>query len=163
VTLPIETFVSALFAKPFGFNLVHFKDITHDKDAPPHLWVLISISDNQHILLSIVTTQMSKLERKYMADDEEKALESLVPLSDSDLSKISKRCVINCNATVLLSVQQLLEKIDKTYCNPRSKNYFDFVHYDEDFDSELKSRIIDAICDSPYVLPEVKDCIDRLR
>jgi hypothetical protein len=160
---PIDDIVSALCAKPADFNLIHFKDTTHEKKAPPHFWVSISMGDDQHILLSIVTTQMSKLEQKYTIEDEEKALDSLVPLSGSDLKQIKKPCVINCNETTLLSTQKLIERIDTTFCSPKSKNCFDFVHRDNDFNPELKDKIIQAIYNSPYILPEVKNCIDRLR
>jgi hypothetical protein len=162
VNLPIEASVATLCAKKCNFNLIRFKDKTHDKSAPPHFWVSISVNNDQRILLSIVTTQMSKLEQRYMADDEEKALESLVPLSGSDMKAITKPCVINCNETVLLSLQQLLERIDPTYCNPKSKTPFEFTHYDEDFNSELKAKIIHAIYSSPYVIPEVIACIAEL-
>jgi hypothetical protein len=163
MNLPIEKVVSILCAKPADFTLVHFRDTTHEKNAPAHFWVSISMGSDQHILLSIVTTQMSKLEQRYVAEEEEKALDSLVPLSGSDFKEIKKPCVINCNETMLLSTQKLLERIDTTFCSPISKNCFDFIHYDKDFDSELKNRIIHAIYNSPYILPEVKNCIDELQ
>jgi hypothetical protein len=77
--IPLGVVVSTLYTKPGDFNLIHFKDAAHDMDAPAHFWVTISAGRNWHVLLSMVTTQMSKLEKIYRRDDDngEKALDSL--------------------------------------------------------------------------------------
>jgi hypothetical protein len=163
LNLPLETITSAISAKPANFNMIHFRDAAHDKKAAAHFWVTISVGDNQHMLLSIITSQMSKLEKRYIAEGEEKALDSLVPLSNSDFKELAKPCVINCNETTLLSTKQLIDRIDTAYCSAKSKNCVDFIHYDKDFNFELKIRIIQAINDSPNIRPEVKENIAKIQ
>jgi hypothetical protein len=158
---PLETAVSKLCAENAGFNLVHFRDATHGKNAPAHFWVSISAGNDRHMLLSIVTTQMAKLEKKYR-NDKEGALDCIVPLSNSDLTAIETNCVINCNAAMLLTTRELVAKIDTAYYSAASKHNFDFIHNDKDFDVELKNRIISAIRNSPKVTLDVKECADKL-
>jgi len=162
MNLPLETIVSGLCAKNAGFNLVHFRDATHSKNAPAHFWVSISVDNDRHLLLSIVTTQMARLEREYIRQNIESALDCLVPLSNSDLNAITTNCVIDCNATMLLTTLELVAKIDTTYYSAASKHNFDFIHNDKDFDVELKKRIISAIRNSPKVTLDVKECADKL-
>lgn len=163
MNLSLETIASALSGKAADFNMIHFRDISHDKGAPAHFWVTISTGDNQYMLLSIVTSQMSRLEKRYTAEGEEKALDSLVPLSISDFNGIAKPCVINCNETTLLSAKQLIDRIDKAYCSAKSKSCIEFIHCDRDFNSELKNRIVRAISDSPSVRPEVRENIIKIQ
>ena len=164
--MSLENAVSELRAKPAEFNLIHFRDVTHGQGAPPHYWVAISIGNNQHILLSIVTSQMQKLAHRYLNYDEkeqELALNSLVPLSNSDFRGIARQCVINCNDTVCLSALQLIKKIDTTFCSKISERSFDLIHSDKDFSYELKEKIIQAIHNSPVAKLEVKKYVDEIR
>ena len=158
----LETLISKLCAKNAGFCLVHFRDVTHGENAPGHFWVSISAGNDRHLLLSIVTTQMAKLERRYLQENIESALDCLVPLSNSDFDEIKKPCIINCNTTMFLTTQELVERVDTTYHSAASKRNFDFIHNDEDFDHELKVRILSAIRNSPVIMPEVKKCMDKL-
>jgi len=160
----LETLVYRLSSEKAGFNLVHFRDVTHINTAKAHFWVSISLCDGEHILLSMVTTGMSRLERLYREDEDsgERALDSLVPLSNEDLSVISEGCVINCNETRCLSSQELIAIIDTEYHSPITGREFDRVHLDNEFSPELKEKIIQAIVNSPYVKPDVKEAVSNL-
>jgi len=160
-----EKLLSALCETPADFNLVHFRDVAHRENAPAHYWVSISMGDGQYMLLSMVTSQMQNLDRWYTSirpDEAEALLNSLVPLSKSDLRSISKDSVINCNDTVCLSKQELIRKIDTTYVS-RTQNCFDVIHKDKDFSFDLKGRIIRAISESPDIRKEVKENIAKIK
>lgn len=158
---PSEKILSALCNTPADFNLVHFRDSVHGGNAPAHYWVTVSAGDGKCMLLSMVTSQIQNLDRWYASvrpEEAEALLNSLVPLSKSDLGAINKDCVVNCNDTVLLSKQELIKRIDTAYVS-RSRSCFDIIHKDEDFAFDLKDRIIKAIIGSPDIRPEVKESI----
>lgn len=162
---PSEKILSALCDTIAEFNLIHFRDAAHGESAPAHYWVSVSMGDGQCMLLSMVTSQIQNLDRRYASvrpDKAEALLNSLVPLSKSDLSAINKDSVVNCNDAVFLSKRELIKKIDAAYVS-RSQSCFDIIHRDMDFGFDLKNRIIQAISDSPDIKPEVKENIAKIR
>ncbi len=160
--IPLETLIKPLFNGTSGFNIIHFRSLDHSVDSGGHFWVTISTGDGISILISIITKQMQKLEKRYRGCFNERAMNSLVPVSNDDFSSISIGCVINCNETRLVNLAELCRMIDRNYSSSKTYNCFDIVHFDQDFERELKEKIIQAIRSSPIVKPSVTSALNSL-
>jgi len=98
--LPLRVVVGNLSHPNAGFTVCHFKDTKHSPDAPAHFHIVISLNDNESIVLCIVTSQMQKLARYYRdAMNNESCFDSMIPLDKSVfgfLSRTSARLLVLC-------------------------------------------------------------------
>lgn len=161
--LPPDFVIDTLCSDSPEFKIIHFKDKNFKKTDPAHFYVVISLGDEKYMLVSIITSQMENLSRYYLKIDEEEALNSLVLISDEDFSALNKRCVINCNNTQLMSKNELLDIIDQDYEGIHNSNPISCVHWDYDFTTELKIKILDAIENSPIVKESAKESATTIK
>ena len=89
----------------------------------------------------------------------EKALDSLVPLSPSDFNAIKKACVVNCNNTELISTKDLVRRVSGS----KNPDIFSCRHFNSEFTLDLKTNIIKAIDDSPIVKPVIKQELAKVK
>lgn len=157
--IDLNVITKTLCSETAGFNLIHFKDVQHLKEVGAHYWVTISLGDDKYMLISMVTSQMQKLERVYKFNNQEKAINCLVPVSRNEFPAIGKGCVVNCNETLLLTKEELILKIDTNYSSRITSNCLDCIHYDYEFEDDFKRKIIKAIENSPLVKGEVKKAL----
>jgi hypothetical protein len=150
--LPLRVLVSNLSHPHAGFTVCHFKDTKHAPDAPAHFHIVLSLSDNESIVLCIVTSQMQKLARHYQAATENDAcLNSMVPLDNSVFGFLDRGCVVDCNQAELLVITELEKRIDQKY-----EPAFKIMAHDGQFKGDIKKKIVDGILNSPVVKGIVK-------
>jgi len=126
--------------------VVHFKDVTHDRAAPPHWFLTIPINPGALFLLCIITSQVEK-RLHYYHKMNPKAAQSLVRLEARRFPFLPKESLIDCNATELLSIEELEKKVNRE----RGLNI-----EAQQIPSDLKKRIKAAIIISPLVSPAIK-------
>lgn len=161
--VPPNVVINTLCGNTPRFNLIHFKDKTFKKTDPAHFYVTISLGDEKYLLITIITSQMENLYRYYIKNDDEDALNCLLPVSNIDFSVLTKKCVINCNNTQLLSKSELLNIIDKEYEGVCNKECISCFHFDYDFPIDLKVKILDGIEASPIVKDNTKEYVAILK
>jgi hypothetical protein len=150
--LPLRVLVGNLSHPCAGFTVCHFKDTKHTPDAPAHFHIVISLSDNESIVLCIITSQMQKLARYYQAATESDAcLDSMVPLDNSVFGFLDRGCVVDCNQAELLTIIDLEKRIDQKY-----EPAFKIMANDRQFDGDIKLKIVNGIINSPVVKGIVK-------
>jgi hypothetical protein len=150
--LPLRALVGNLSHPCAGFTACHFKDTKHTPDAPAHFHIIISLNDNESIVLCIVTSQMQKLARYYQAAMESDAcLDSMVPLDSSDFGFLDRGCVVDCNQAELLPIIELEKRIDQKY-----EPAFKIMAHDGQFKGDIKQKIVKGILNSPVVKGIVK-------
>lgn len=126
--------------------VLHFKDVTHDRAAPPHWFLTIPINPGALFLLCIITSQVEKRLHYYQKINP-KAAQSLVRLEARRFSFLSKESLIDCNATELLSIEELEKRVNRE----RGLNI-----EPQQIPSELKKRIKTGLINSPLVSPAIK-------
>lgn len=155
--IPLKTIITQLFDKKAGFNVVHFKAL--DNDNTPHLkahfFITIALPDEHNIILNMITTQYQKLAIKHCANYLPNFSECFIPLDKEDFSCLTKNCIINCNEAKLLDKTSFEKKIHKENIN----HPLTIKHCDNEFESGLKKRIIEAIEKSPTVRLDIKKYI----
>ena len=126
--------------------VLHFKDVTHDRAAPPHWFLTIPVNPGALFLLCIITSQVEKRAYYYQKINP-RAAQSLVRLEAHRFPFLSKENIIDCNVTELLSIEELEKKVNRE----RGLNI-----EAQQMPSELKKRIKSAIINSPLVSPIIK-------
>ena len=132
-----------------GFCVCHFKNTTHDPEAPPHYHITVPINDDSSLLLCIVTSQVEN-KAWYYHKTNETAASCLVRVSKHELPFIKKESVIDCNQPMLIHKNKFGKIID-----PDHK--FEVVI--RNIPKEIKEKIVKAIKDSPIVKPFIKKLI----
>jgi len=126
--------------------VLYFKDVTHDRAAPPHWFLTIPVNPGALFLLCIITSQVEKRAYYYQKINP-KAAQSLVRLEARRFPFLLKESLIDCNAIELLSIEELEKKVNRE----RGLNI-----EAQQIPSELKKRIKSAIINSPLVSPIIK-------
>lgn len=126
--------------------VLHFKDATHDRAAPPYWFLTIPVNPGALFLLCIITSQVEKRAYYYQKINP-KAAQSLVRLEARRFPFLLKESLIDCNAIELLSIEELEKKVNRE----RGLNI-----EAQQIPSELKKRIKSAIINSPLVSPIIK-------
>jgi len=135
------------------FSVIYFKDKRHDPNAPAHNYITVPVKDDSCLLLCIITSQISKREEYYgIKVANKKALSSLVYVDSNDLPILTKRSVIDCNQAEFIRKKDLIEKIiDDSTIETKLKV--------SNIPDKLKKEIIEAINNSPFVKPYIKEMI----
>ncbi len=128
------------------WRVLHFKDVTHDRAAPPHWFLTIPLNPGALFLLCIITSQVEKRAYYYQKINP-KAAQSLVRLEALRFPFLLKESLIDCNATELLSIEELEKRVN----HEKGLNI-----ETQQIPSELKQRIKSAIINSPLVSPATK-------
>jgi hypothetical protein len=128
------------------WRVLRFKDVTHDRAAPPHWFLTIPLNPGSLFLLCIITSQVEKRAYYYQKINP-KAAQSLVRLEARGFPFLLKESLIDCNATELLSIEELEKRVN----HERGLNI-----ETQEIPSELKQRIKSAIINSPLVSPIIK-------
>lgn len=126
--------------------VLHFKDFTHDRAAPPHWFLTIPVNPGTLFLLCIITSQVEKRAYFYQKINP-KAARSLVRIEARSFPFLTKESLIDCNATELLSIEELEKRVNR-------ERGLDVES--QQIPSELKKRIKSAIINSPLVSPAIK-------
>ncbi len=126
--------------------VLHFKDVTHDRAAPPHWFLTIPVNPGALFLLCIITSQVEKRLHYYQKINP-KAAQSLVRLEARRFSFLPKESLINCNAAELLSVEELEKRVNREQGLKIEA---------QQIPSDLKKRINAGIINSPLVSPAIK-------
>ena len=149
IQFPLSTKIDTL--KASGFSLIRFKHVKHVSSHDPHYFIVVPNSQaSTHIVISVITSRIEKLNSYYMRTNKPQAVDSLVWINNQDFSFLNTDgCVINCNDTDLYTYKEFEGKID----NPEE---FEIKARDEAFSPDLKQKIIAAIKNSPIVLPRIR-------
>jgi hypothetical protein len=126
--------------------VVHFKDVTHDRAAPPHWFLTIPINPGALFLLCIITSQVEKRAYFYQKINP-KAARSLVRIEARSFPFLPKESPINCNAAELLSIEELEKRVNQEK---------GLKIEGQQIPADLKKRIKAAIINSPLVSPAIK-------
>ncbi len=126
--------------------VLHFKDTTHERAAPPHWFLTIPINPGTLFLLCIITSPVEKRAYYYQKINP-KAAQSLVRLEARSFPFLTKESLIDCNATELLSIEELEKRVNR-------ERGLDVES--QQIPSELKKRIKTAIVNSALVSPALK-------
>lgn len=133
----------------FDSNMLYlFKNIDHEENAPSHYHVALKVSDNQYILLLMLTSQVEKRQRRYEIMNNEKAKGSVVVVDNESITFLEKQSCIDCNDVKLYTAEELSAKIDG-----------DLKFQGTDIDKALRPNLVAAIKNSPLVKPRIKKLI----
>lgn len=124
----------------------YFENIQHTGEIKPHYNIVIPITENKSILFCLITSKVEKIKRFY-ANKQEK--NSLIELSNKDLSCLTKNSIINCNVPKLVSKEELCRV---------TRNFKEIKNVQ--ISRQLKDRIQIAILESPVVEQIIKILID---
>jgi hypothetical protein len=149
--LPLDFVIKTYSNSNSGFNISHFKNTQHDKSAPAHFHITISLKNEMSLVVCMITSQMQRLERIYRSTEPD-AIDCLIPLDSTVFPFITKSCVINCNEAKLLTSKEFAQIIDRTHGIEAKAG-------DNDIDLELKENIIKAIYRSPLVHENSKNAL----
>ncbi len=130
----------------FDTNLLYlFKNVTHGEDAKEHFHVALKVSDDQYIVLLMITSQVEKRLNYYERISNQSAKESLIIVNDELVTCLDRQSCIDCNRPDLYTREELSAKID---------GELKFVA--TDIESSLRTTLVDAIQRSPLVRPNIK-------
>ncbi|RUT51006.1 hypothetical protein [Campylobacter fetus] len=132
---------------PFEYTL-YFRDVdtsgrVFDK---PHYYIILPTITNELIVLSMITSQVEKVLKKYENIDQD----TLVILSKEDIPDIltKEKSIIDCNIVKVTTLQELYRKMDlKIFKAHISK--------------ELIEKIYNGIQKSPVVKTKIKKNITK--
>jgi hypothetical protein len=126
--------------------IIHFKDNEHNLDAPSHWYFTIPINPGSLFTLCIITSKVDT-RLNYYERINPKAAQSLVRLEVDSLPFIKRESLIDCNKAEMLSIEELIKRIDrKIGLNLESQV----------IDTELKERIVKGILNSPLIPAAIK-------
>ncbi len=129
--------------------ILHFKDRTHAKEAPPHWYFTIPVDPGKQFVLCITTSRVTK-KLNYYQSINPKAARSLVRLEDQSFSFIREESLINCNNAEKLSLPELLRRIDPKVGLRKES---------DQIPKALRSKILSAIYNSPLISPAIKKVV----
>ncbi len=129
--------------KPSKSTVYHFKNSTYEESAPAHIHIAIPVNDSTYVLLTMITSQVTK--RKEFYAHNAKALESVIEITSNELDFIKKASVIDCNKPLY----QTKEELDSIISG-------DITFIDASLSDDLIERIRAGIINSPLVKPVVK-------
>lgn len=133
--------------------VVHFKDVRHASDAPPHYYITIPLNDDVSLLLCIITSQIEKRTTFYSKTNKS-AVSCLVPVDKQVLPFLTRESIIECNQPEILTKEELAKCV-----NPKHK----FNVTQRDIPPDLKGKVLDAIKSSPLVEPFIKKMIEKAK
>lgn len=130
------------------FSICYFKDILHDKNSPPHRYIVIPTDNDLYLIVCIITSQIDN-KFSYYSKRNEKCLASLVVLEANELDCLTTKSVIDCNNALYLHKHALVKRIvPGTY-----------TYIPDNIDQEIIARTLIAIDSSPLVKRNVKKSI----
>jgi len=134
-----------------AWSVIRFKDIAHDRKAPPHFYFAISIKPGTLFLLCIITSRVEKRLFYYQGINP-KAAQSLVRLETGSLPFLTKESLADCNSAELLSSEEILSRV-----SPEKGLAVEC----REIPSGLKQRVTAAILNSPLVTPAIKKLLSK--
>ncbi|MDO8444529.1 MAG: hypothetical protein Q7T53_00235 [Deltaproteobacteria bacterium] len=133
--------------------IIHFKDVKHASDAPPHYYVAVPLNDDVSLLLCIITSQIEKRTTFYSKSNKT-AISCLVPVDKHALPFLTRESIIECNQPEVLPKEELVKRV-----NPKHK----FNVTQRDIPPDLKGKVLDAIKRSPLVEPFIKKMVEKAK
>ncbi|MBF0541333.1 MAG: hypothetical protein HQK91_07775 [Nitrospirae bacterium] len=131
------------------YCICRFKDTTHDKSAHPHYYVYVPCSIKDKFILCIFTSRIIE-KNKYYSKTNEKALQSLIYIDNTDIDFLDRKTIIECNQAEIFTQKSLLYRIEKAQ---------GFEILSRTITDELKDKIIDGIKNSPMVKGYIKKSV----
>jgi len=131
------------------FCILHFKDIEHTKEAPPHFYVAFPIKDDLNLIICILTSQVES-QKAYYKRTNPKAVKSLIKVNRNIFSFLKTETIIDCNKAELLSKEELTKRIDIGHPYKIKERKVPLY---------LKGEIGSAIIQSPLIPPYIKKLI----
>ena len=129
--------------------VLFFKDTKFDPLAPPHFYIVFPIPQKSLFITSIITSRTQKRINYYYRSNL-KALESLIEIDQATFSFLSRPSAIDCNQSELLTYNDFIDRIDKDTSLDIKAN---------SISKDLTKKIIEAISNSPLVLPRIKNLL----
>lgn len=137
-----------------GFCILLFKDLNHQKDAPPHFHVVFPVyNDESGLIITIITKQIVKRTEYYKRTNKHDAVEALVPVNNNIFDFLSYPSVADCNHAELLTKTELLKRIDLNQ---------EFKVICRDVPSFFQKEICAAIRTSPLISSYIKKIVKEL-
>ena len=143
---PLKLYVPLTLQSRTDFCLVHYQDDTLQFPSP-HWYVFIPTKEDSKFLVIIITSQIEKRMNYYKNAKQLKATKCLVKISNNEFPFLNKLSAINCNETDLLSINEIVHKVDEEV---------GFKFEDEKIPAYLKKEIVSAILQSPLIPPLYK-------
>ena len=146
-----------------GFNICKFKDKTLPPRVVPHYHVIISLGNNQAIVICIITSELENRKNYYeriaAKTGNATLLDSLIALDKTKLKCFTLNSIVDCHQAECLTLDELHSRIDYTHpirfqLEPDGANRF--------FDEEQKESIVKGILNSSIVRDIVKQEIRTL-
>jgi len=133
------------------FCVIYFKDIKHEKDAPPHFYLTFPVRDDLSLIICIITS-LVETQREYYRRTNAEAGKCLIQVSNDIFSFLDrkKNSVIDCNQAELLSKEELRRRID---------SQIPFEIKERKLPSYLKRDVASAIIQSPLIPKSIKTFI----
>lgn len=126
--------------------IIHFKDNCHTPEAPSHWYFTIPINPGSLFTLCIVTSQ-AHTRLYYYEKSNPRAAQALVRLEADSFPFIKKESLIDCNKAELLSIEELINRVDQKIGLTREPQVID---------TELRERIVKGILNSPLISAAIK-------
>jgi hypothetical protein len=131
-----------------GFKVCLFKDNKHKPDAPAHFHIIISLCNNENLVVCLITSQVENVAEMY--DRKQELLDSMIPVDDY-FNFLNRLSIADCNASEYLTVKELQRRIDFNHVDG-----FQVKAVDVNIKDKLKKEIINAILNSPIVKNHIK-------
>ena len=141
IEIPFKIQLEVQLREIAGFCIAWFQDNSLQNPSP-HWYVLIRIRDTENFLVIIITSQLAKRIDYYKKTKQQNAADCLVRIGNNEFSFLhkEKNSAINCNETELLSIAEIIHRIDEGH---------GFKTENEKIPKYLKRNIVSAIIKSP--------------
>jgi len=141
VDIPLKVKVSKQLQSISGFKLVRFQDkFLYNPDL--HWYVLIRVPQEPCFLVVIITSEIDKRIAYYRNTKKQKAVQCLIKIDNNIFPFLTKPCVIECNKTEYLKIEEIIHKIDEEK---------GFTFRNESVPTYLRQEIVSAIIYSPLI------------
>lgn len=123
-------------------EILYFKHLSHDKNAPPHNFVTIP-GTNNHLITVTISSQIEKISSWYTGRN----LEGLIILEPNTLNYLPLKSLINCNSPDMYSREDFVKKV----IDPTGP-WIIRGRIDDGLDERIKTAIKNSILAKPKIV-----------
>ena len=121
----------------------------YDKNAPAHFHIALKTTQDEYLVLSMITSQVEK-KIKYYSLTNKSLVDSVLIINSDDIDILEKESCIDCNEPIY-STKEEIESIA-----------LDLEYIEAKIDKNLKNKIIKAIKSSAKVRDEIKNSLGKI-
>lgn len=126
-----------------------FRNKNYDKNAPAHFHIALKTTQDEYLVLSMITSQVEK-KIKYYSLTNKSLVDSVLIINSDDIDILEKESCIDCNEPIY-STKEEIESIA-----------LDLEYIEAKIDKNLKNKIIKAIKSSAKVRDEIKNSLGKI-